>query len=775
MQRRTKLLLGAGITIITVVLLIRFYPNGDILGGKPLSQVILDRNGKVLRVFLAEDDTYRIWQDIGDFPPQFIEAVLLKEDRFFYSHPGFNPAALVKAGWQSYIIREKRVGASTITMQLVRLRSGLYTKSVPGKLKQIFEAVRLELKYSKTEILEAYLNLAPCGGNVEGFPAAAYLYFHKDLGELTLSEILFLVVLPQNPSVRSPGKGIIPGETITARRQLFQEWLEKHPEEADYVAQMEMPVSTFDSYPFRAPHFAEYVKNSFGEPGEPARTSLDLSYQKVLTHHLSSYVRDNRNMGVRNAVALLLDYTSMEILGAIGSADYFNEEISGQVNGFASKRSPGSTLKPFIFAMAIEQGLIHPETMMKDTPASFGSYTPDNFQSEFKGPVKAWEALVHSRNIPAITLEDRISEPDLHGFLKKAGISGLQDAGHYGLSIVLGSAGVTMLELVELYAALANGGEQYEVEFTPRQDTRNPSKRRLLTQESSYLTRKMLERNPPPIEHRPREVRDIPIAYKTGTSIGFKDCWSVAIFDRFILGVWIGNFDGEGNPSFLGRTMAAPLLFSITDALLMDMPEDERLSREPPPRGIAQVEVCSVSGGIPNEYCPNLITTDFLPGISPIHSCSIHREVFVDTRTGYRTSLREGEFIQRSVREFWPSDILELFESAGLPRFVAPPLDPSLGTSSLRQQGSPPEIISPLRKTEYIIRRNSERYKTITLVAAIDADVSEVFWFANNAFIGRSKSHERLEWQPDAGTYTLAVIDNIGRTSSIEVTVEIVD
>ncbi|MBA7556606.1 hypothetical protein ES705_49320 [subsurface metagenome] len=158
-----------------------------------------------------------------------------------------------------------------------------------------------------------------------------------------------------------------------------------------------------------------------------------------------------------------------------------------------------------------------------------------------------------------------------------------------------------------------------------------------------------------------------------------------------------------------------------------------------------------------------------------LHRCSIHREVFVDTRTGYRTSRQEGEFIQRSVREFWPSDILELFKLAGLPRFVAPPLDPNLETSGLRQQGSPPEIISPLQKTVYVIRRVSKRYKTIPLVAAIDADVSEVFWFADNAFIGRSECHERLEWQPDAGSYTLAVIDNIGRTSCIEVSVEVVD
>jgi penicillin-binding protein 1C len=464
----------------------------------------------------------------------------------------------------------------------------------------------------------------------------------------------------------------------------------------------------------------------------------------------------------------------MEVLAAVGSADFFDDSIEGQVNGFTAKRSPGSTLKPFIYAEAIEQGIIHPNTMLKDSPASFGVYTPDNYQSNFKGPVKAWEALVHSRNIPAITLAAKIKNPDLFGFLENAGVRGLKTREHYGLSIVLGSAEVTMTELVSMYAALANEGLQQPVKFIMGK-SEDREYNRLLGEEASILTLRMIEKNPPPIQHRPRETANTPVAYKTGTSIGFKDCWSVAVFDRYVICVWLGNFNGEGNPEFLGRDTAAPLLFLIADSIILDTSPGEEYHPLLPPSTITKVEVCRVSGSIPNGSCPDTMLSDFIPGVSPITKCSIHREVYIDTATGLRTNRNEAPGVIKTVREYWPTDMLEQFRLAGLPRILPPPLESDEATMGLSSQGSPPAIISPLAGGTYIIRRANRKNNLIPLTAVSDADTSELFWFANNLFIGKTAPGGRLEWKPAAGIYSISVLDDIYRSQTIEIIVEAAD
>ena len=285
----------------------------------------------------------------------------------------------------------------------------------------------------------------------------------------------------------------------------------------------------------------------------------------------------------------------------------------------------------------------------------------------------------------------------------------------------------------------------------------------------------MLRKNPPPIEHRPAKAVRTPIAYKTGTSIGFKDCWSVAVFDRYVLCVWLGNFSGEGNPEFLGRNTAAPLLFSIADAIIVETPE-EKMYREPmPPMTISRIEVCSVSGCIPNDSCPDTIMTDFIPGVSPITRCRIHREIYIDTATGYRTERAGDPGVVPVVREFWSSDMLEQFRLAGLPRITPPPMEPDAAEGGIRAEGSPPVIISPMFGGNYIIRRNSAGNNSIPLVAVSDADTRELFWFSDNIFLGKTSKDGRIEWFPKAGEYSLTVLDDIGRSATVPITVEQTD
>ncbi|MDR1373669.1 MAG: penicillin-binding protein 1C, partial [Treponema sp.] len=638
----------------------------DVLEGISFSPVYLDRNGELVNVFLSADDKYRVRTGLGDFPPELIEAALLQEDRYFYGHFGINPGAMFRAGWETYIKGSRRMGASTITMQLVRLRYGLYTRNLPGKAAQTLRALFLELCLSKEEILEAYLNLTPCGGNIEGFPAAAWYYFGREVKRLSRGELLTLAVIPQNPGKRAPKNGLVPEENLRARQILYESWLDRHPEDAILRAEMDLPPMIIEAFPRRALHFTGFLNaRSLGVPsrrnaaGGVRRTTLDLRLQDLCEREMESFLVRHRSWGIKNGSLLLLDHTTMEVLAAVGSADFYDDTIQGQVNGTVSKRSPGSTLKPFIYALALEQGLIHPEKMLKDTPMGFSGYTPDNYKGEFKGPVKAWYALVDSRNIPAVELARNLGDPDLYDFLQRAGVSDLREKDHYGLSMVLGSADLTMMELASLYAILPNGGVKRSLRFLAEPHAGGAALdgngaaggdgERLLSPEAAAVTLKMLERNPAPDEIRTGSSRTIPVAYKTGTSIGFKDAWSVAVFDRFVLCIWLGNFSGEGNNAFIGRLTATPLQFSVIDALTAELPPSRLLPPRPMPPGVSLVEVCAVSGDIPGEDCPQRVETWFIPGVSPITRCRIHRRVYIDARTGFRTDETEGPFIRSEV------------------------------------------------------------------------------------------------------------------------------
>lgn len=768
--------------LLLIVFLVVSALTGDILRGVPFSPAYLDREGGLMQAFLASDEKYRIYTPIGDFPQAMIEAVLLQEDRYFYGHFGVNPGAMLRAARETWILRNRRVGASTLTMQVARMRYRLYTRSIPGKINQILRALYLEICFSKQEILEAYLNLAPCGGNIEGFPAAARYYFGEDIKNLSTSEILFLAVIPQNPTDRAPRGGRASREVMIARSVLYRSWLEVHPGDGIISAEIENAPALVCALPSEARHFCESLKAGSGRDESrrrAPRTTIEPALQSLCEDHLRAYVERNRGFGVTNGSMMLVDWTNMEVLASIGSAGFFDDRIQGQVNGTTAKRSPGSTLKPFIYALALEQGLIHPETMLKDTPVTFNEYAPDNFRGDYKGPIKAWDALVDSRNIPAVFLARNIRNPDLYDLMVRAGISGMRERDHYGLSIVLGSAEVSMVELVQLYASLANRGTYERVRtLLPRgpedgaaRDRVRAKKVSLMSENTAWITMRMLERNPPPVAYRPQTSRLTPVAWKTGTSIGFKDSWAVGIFDRYVLCVWIGNFSGEGNAAFIGRLMSGPLFFGVIDAILADTPMDRRLRAQRSPPDIATVKVCSVSGGIPNDDCPQTVTTWFIPGVSPITKCGIHRAVRIDVRTGYRTDDYGKPWIREEVREFWPSDLMELFELAGLPRLAAPPYSPNDVSLDARSVGFPPSIISPMANTEYVLRRENSRYNHLVLQASADSDAGKLFWFADSVFLGSADPRERLVWSPDAGKWTLTVVDSRGRSASIRVIV----
>lgn len=770
-------------------------PKPPLLEEISFSQAIYDQNRTLLRLTLSADEKYRVRTSITEISPYLIRATLLKEDRYFKWHPGFNPVGLVRAFWKTYLTKTQRTGGSTITMQLARIRFGIDSRTISGKVKQILRAVQIEYHYSKNEILEAYLNLVPYGGNIEGAGAASLIYFHKNPHQLNLLESLSLAVIPQDPSAllanhrRNIGKDeknsdndkniekdsepFLNPKFTAARRRLFLSWVKHYPQDERLEPYFDLPMETHSpaELPFLAPHFAEDILRISNQ--KKIITTLDFRYQGLLERHLKNYIKRQSLLGITNAAGLLVRASSMEVIACAGSVDYFNEEIQGQVNGTTAKRSPGSLLKPLIYAMGIEKGVIHPKTMLKDTPLSFGAFNPENFEKDFSGPIKAQDALVRSRNVPAIWLASQVGSDSLYGFLKEAGVSHLNEPSFYGLAgLVLGGIELTMEELVTMYAMLSRQGEFHPI----RKQLGDPLGKsiRFLSEEAAFLTLEMLKENPPPdMEFLPKwTINSIAVAWKTGTSYAFRDAWSLGIFGDFVLAVWVGNFDGRGNPAFIGRQAAGPLLFELVDSLkTMGIPEPIPFDHRT--MNLTEIEVCALSGYLPGPSCPRTIKTWFIPGVSPIKTCDIHRKVFIHPESGLRVPPNYSGKTQIEVYEFWPSDLLDLYRRAGIPRRTPPLFDPHYDNTFASQPGIPPEITSPSADLTYTIRAGQPPSDSIAFQAVADADAHDLYWFLNEVYVGKCPVNQTLFWRPQAGRFVVRVVDDRGRSDSTSLTVSV--
>ena len=782
---KSLVVLGAAFLILIAVA-----PKPHLLDQTSFSPCYEDRNGKLLRLGLSEDDRYRVYVPLEKISPQLVEMTLLHEDRYFHEHAGFNPIALVRAAWSDARGQGRRLGASTITMQLARLHYHLNTRTVVGKLAQIVAAIHLECHCSKHEILEAYLNLAPYGRNIEGVGAASLIYFGKEPAELSPVESMTLAVIPQSPARRSPGTVAHEQALEKARGVLLTQWLESHPEDARLRGVLAMPLEMKlpRDLPFRAPHLVEEMmmgNEAHDEaPKAETRLTLDLGLQDLLERQVSQYLAMRETDGFKNACALLIDYRTMEVRAAVGSADFRRADIHGQVDGLRAQRSPGSALKPFIYALAMDEGLIHPNSLLKDAPASFDGYDPENFDHNFAGPIKAKEALVQSRNVPAVDLESQLDpKRNLYTLLRDAGIRRLQPESHYGLTIALGSAEVSPEEVGTLYAMLANRGVLHPLRRSLDEPV-DPGVR-LLSPEASFLTLDMLkDAVRPDAVSVPRLLNETrPVAWKTGTSFSYRDAWSAGVFDNYVLVVWVGNFDGTENPEFVGRTAAAPLLFRMVDALRARTPPSaamESCFTRTPDLNLRQVDLCAVSGMVAGPNCPHTEKGWFIPGKSPIAACDVHRRVWVDNATGLRLSSapENSATAHAEVCEFWPSDLEKLFQAAGLPR-VGPPA--YLGekkwttVSSAYDAGKGPCIVSPKKGLTYHLRIGAEADEMLNLEATTETGRDHLHWFVDAAYCGISDPSAGLPWKLQPGRHVIRAVDDLGRADLREITVTAVE
>ena len=750
-------------------------PKPPLLDGVPFSPLVLDRDGNLLRLGLSEDEKYRVRIRLNEVAPEMVRAVLLYEDRHFYRHPGVNPLSLLRAS-AGMLGGARRMGGSTITMQVARLRLGLSTTTLSGKFAQMARALQYEYHYGKGEILEAYFNLAPYGGNIEGVGAAARIYFRTTSGRLTRTESLALAVVPQNPVRRSPLNG--PDfEAARARMQMLAD-AEDAPgggqgATASFGAsgfalgRALPPLRVYGParLPFGAPHVSsETLPLSRG--GEPVRTCIDSGLQRLMERAVTGFAARGRRYGLNNAAALLIHWPSMEIRGLVGSAGFSDAAISGQVDGTRARRSPGSTLKPFIYGMALDQGLIHPQTLLPDSPRSFGGYDPENFDRVFRGPLPAHEALRASRNLPAILLASQL-RPGFYGFLLRAGVDLPFSADHYGLSLVLGGAEVSMRELGGLYAMLANKGvwrhpRLYEGEAAG-------SAVPLLSPEAAVVTLRMLEDDAHFVRSKEGPV---PLRFKTGTSNGFRDAWTAGVVGPYVLVVWVGNFDNTPNPLLVGGDVAAPLFTDIAQALTSDAgPLDDLVPVQQEGLNITRETVCTATGDLDVSLCGDTTETWYIPGRSPTRSSGVFRTILIDAETGLRACRPVPGRTEERVWEFWPSDLQALFLRAGVVKPPPPPFSPECGPEAGVQPGRPPRIITPKDGVVYQRRLSDPERRGIPLVASTDADASAVFWFVKDRFIGRGVPGEPLVWHPGDGAQMLRVVDNLGRAAMQKIVV----
>jgi penicillin-binding protein 1C len=789
-------------TIFLAVALLRLIPKPALSSHYPKSTAIYARHGELLRLTLASDGQFRLWTPLNQIPLQLRTAALLYEDRWFYRHPGVNPWALARAVWTTFT-NGSRQGGSTITMQVARQLYRIDSRSYLGKLQQIALALWLELRYGKDEILEAYLNGVSYGGNIVGIGAASRIYFHKPAAELNLIESLTLAVIPQNPARRFPAHNDLPKALLAARQRLWQSWIAAYPEDRRYASDLALPLPVHSrrELAIEAPHLTDLLLQRCAG-AETIHSSLDLNVQKSLERSLRHFLAASRGKGIQNAAALLVDSDTMQVRAMVGSADYRNNAIDGQVNGTLAKRSPGSTLKPFVYALALDQGLVHPRTILADLPTAFGAYSPENFDGRFIGPVTVQDALIRSRNVPAVKVAAKLSSPTFYQFLQRVGLAGLRNEQYYGLSLALGGGEVTMEELVELYALLANQGRLKRLDYCGepgrvgkqlyplptfcgkaggQKSAAHPTHCEesiaeesiatdplpLLSNAAAYITLDMLKHNPRPDSKRPDQPNT---AWKTGTSWGFRDAWSVGVVGRHVLAVWVGNFDGSKNPALIGGKAAAPLFFAIIDSLraqrLLDGLNDPIPAFKPD--SVTQIEVCAASGDLPNADCPVRAKTWFIPGKSPIKASTLHRAVYFDQQTG-RIVCPNTPHSRREVVEFWDSEMLRLFDQAGMPR-RSPPYLPHCYRNSAEQNDAP-RIVSPSKSGTYALRLGKS--STLALKANTTANGS-VYWFANQSFIAKTAPSEAYSWLPaHPGHYLISAVDAEGRTASTEIRVEL--
>lgn len=532
----------------------RSLPPLDLAAAGDRSTVVLDREGRLLRPFLTADGRWKLPVGTGDVDPRYLAMLKAYEDRRFDRHSGIDPLGLARAAWQMAVNGRIVSGGSTLSMQVARLLEPREERSLAAKLRQAVRAVQLESRLGKTGILDLYLSLAPYGGNLEGVRAASFAWFGKEPKRLSTAEAALLVALPQAPETRRPDR--FPDAARQAReRVLARVAAAGLATPAEVAAAQDEPIPTARRpFPHLAPHLAEQMVAE-----APSHRSHRLAIDARLQANLENLARE-RSIGLHPQLSiamLAVDNDSGEIRASVGGVDYFASERAGALDLTRALRSPGSALKPFIYALAFDNGIAHPETMLEDRPARYGIYVPENFDMSFQGMVSARKALQLSLNVPSVELLSALGPQRFLSRLRDTGIGIAlpKEGGAPGLAIGLGGLGITLADLTRLYVGLARGGDMLPLAVKPGGAAEEP-RPRLVDPVAAWYVADTLLGAPPPLNAQPGKI-----AYKTGTSYGYRDAWAVGFDRRHTIGIWVGRADNGAVPGLVGRSVAAPILF----------------------------------------------------------------------------------------------------------------------------------------------------------------------------------------------------------------------
>ena len=788
---KSKVLWGCFILFFPmgILLLNKIYPLPIDKFHPPSSTVILDRHGKTLRVFLSKNDTWQIDEaSLNQISQKLQSAMLTYEDCWFCLHPSINPFSIIQALITNIRAGKILRGGSTITMQLARMIEPK-ERTVTNKVTEIFRAFQIESYFSKDEILTYYLNIAPYGGNIVGSTAASLIYFNKRQKHLSLGEASLLAAIPNSPTYLRPD--INPSKAKEARTKVLRRMLKRRLINIQaFQEAMNEPIPTQRyKMPFNAPHISRLLKQHHPNRDQ-IHATIDSHMQNRSEQILRQYLAPLQKQDISNGSVVIMDTRTREILAMVGSYNFFDKKNHGQVNGTIAPRSPGSALKPFIYGIALHRGFVTPSSLLNDVPVDYNGYRPVNYDRQNRGYVTVQEALTKSLNVPAINLCVKLGNNGIYSFLKQAGISNLnKPKAHYGLSLILGSAEIQLIELTNLYASLADHGRitPYKIaipqhtndipwkrskHFESNQKSRNTTNRmgkQLISPEASFILSEMLsDVRRPDLASSFEAATNLPkVAWKTGTSYGHRDAWSIGYTPNLAIGVWVGNFDGHGTAGLVGSEVAAPILFAIFNTVI---DRDNTKWFDQPPE-VHTRQVCALSGMKKSKFCPKTKKDFYIKNVSFLQTCSIHKIIQIDNQTGMQlcSHCRLGRTYHEKIFEEWNPEIATWLNRSGHMITKIPQHTPDC-TSII--SGSEPIIKSPSPTTVHQIRPGIPlKYQKILLEASVSNQIKQVFWFLDGELIFKGTPCQKFFLMPIVGKHTLTCVDSEGKAVSQTLTI----
>lgn len=731
----------------------------------PYSTVVTDRNEELLGARIASDGQWR-FPPRNTTPEKIKECLITFEDKHFYHHWGVNPFAIGRAFYQN--VKNKRIvsGGSTLTMQTIRLARN-ESRTFREKLIEMIWATRLEFRASKEEILSMYISHAPFGGNVVGLDAAAWRYFGHSADDLSWAESAMLAVLPNAPAMIHLSKGR--KTLLDKRNRLLKQLLEKKTiDSSTYELAISEPLP---DEPHALPHIAPYLVSRFYQErnGEYSRSTINKGIQTQVEDLAERWSNEFGRSDIRNLAILVIDIPSNQVVAYCGNVHFDRKQGGNQVDVIQAPRSTGSILKPFLYYAMLQEGSLLPDMLLPDVPVNINGFTPQNFSMQFEGAVPASEALARSLNIPAVTMLQRYGVPKFHSFLQQIGLKTInRSSSHYGLSLILGGAEATLWDVTNAYAMMGRSLLQL------------PQRSCSLLLPTSRITESTDPFQPGAVwqtfdalkeVNRPEEIdwKSIPsmqtIAWKTGTSYGFRDAWAVGVTPRYAVGVWVGNATGEGKPGLVGAQTAGPVLFDIFNLL----PASSWFTR---PTGIfVEAEVCRKSGHLKGRFCDETDTLLVLPAGLRTEACPYHHLVTLsadESQRIYENCANTEPTLQKSWFTLPP--VWEWYYKQHHPEYKPlPPFKAGCGEDTFQ----PMQFIYPPMNARIKLPKQLDGSKGfLTVELAHNNPNATVFWHLDETYQAQTQDFHKISLQPAAGKHSLTAVDGEGNTISTTFFVE---